>query len=119
MRAIQYKPDFDIALANLGNAMKDIVRFLIQFIPFSFSYIRWQGRPSEAVSYYTRALKANPGLPEAVCGLGNSLMAICDWRGRGGTAPDIMIDHAGRIVDNTAAHPGWLPDMIVRPVNMS
>lgn len=26
MRAIQRKPDFDIALANLGNAIKDMVR---------------------------------------------------------------------------------------------
>jgi hypothetical protein len=28
-KAIEYKPDFDVALANMGNAMKDTVRLAV------------------------------------------------------------------------------------------
>ena len=53
--------NFDVALANLGNAIKD------------------QGRTQDSVQYYRRAVKVNPNFPEALCGLVSALLAVCDW----------------------------------------
>lgn len=47
---------------QLGNAIKD------------------QGRTQDSVSYYRRAVQANPRFPEALCGLVNALLAVCDWK---------------------------------------
>ena len=52
--------NFDVALANLGNAIKD------------------QGRTQDSVQYYRRAVKVNPNFPEALCGLVSALLAVCD-----------------------------------------
>jgi hypothetical protein len=54
------------ALANLANAVKD------------------QGRISDAIEYYKRAVASSPDFAEAVCGLANALNSVCDWTGRGG-----------------------------------
>lgn len=58
--------DSFLALANLANAVKD------------------QGRISDAIEYYKRAVAASPDFAEAVCGLANALNSVCDWTGRGG-----------------------------------
>ncbi|KAI0033174.1 glycosyl transferase family 41-domain-containing protein [Vararia minispora EC-137] len=91
--ALHYKPDFDIALANLGNAVKDI------------------GRPWEAIQYFERAIVLNPRLPEAVCGLASSKTALCDWRGRGAIKDEIGVDDDGHLIPAFAspdAIAGWL-----------
>ena len=63
-RAISIQPDFYIALANLANVYKDL------------------GRIEEAVDLYRRALVVKPSFTEAFCNFVNSLLFICDWRGR-------------------------------------
>ncbi len=60
-KAVECNPNFDVALANLGNAIKD------------------QGRTQDSVAYYRRAVQVNPHFPEALCGLVNALLAVCDW----------------------------------------
>lgn len=85
MKAVEQKPDFDIALANLGNAIKDV------------------GRPWDAIAYYRRAARADPTLPEAVCGLVNSLSSICDWHGRGAVAGEVGVDDGGFVIPPGAA----------------
>jgi hypothetical protein len=67
-RAVKCDPKFDIALANLANAVKDT------------------GRIADAITYYRRAVAANPDFAEAVCGLANALNSVCGWQGRGGIA---------------------------------
>ncbi|OBZ79822.1 putative UDP-N-acetylglucosamine--peptide N-acetylglucosaminyltransferase SEC [Grifola frondosa] len=98
LKAIEHKPDFDIALANLGNAIKDV------------------GRAWDAIEFYRRAVDINPDLPEAVCGLANSLCSVCDWRGRGGFAHDIIVDDDGDIVypghAGVEPHLGWMTKMV-------
>jgi tetratricopeptide (TPR) repeat protein len=65
-QAVQCDGNFDIALANLANAVKDA------------------GRVNDAIAYYKRAVKVNPEFAEAVCGLANALNSVCNWVGRGG-----------------------------------
>jgi hypothetical protein len=67
-RAVECDNKFDIALANLANAVKDT------------------GRIADAIRYYRRAVDANPDFAEAVCGLANALNSVCGWQGRGGIA---------------------------------
>ena len=94
MKAVEQKPDFDIALANLGNAIKDV------------------GRPWDAIEYYRRATDVNPSLPEAVCGLVNSLCSVCDWRGRGAMPDEVGVDDAGHVIlPAPREEPGWITRM--------
>ncbi|KAI9598712.1 glycosyl transferase family 41-domain-containing protein [Syncephalis fuscata] len=67
-RAVQFNPKFDVALANLANAVKDA------------------GRVQDSIQWYRSAVEVNPDFSEAVCGLVNALGGVCDWRGRGGVA---------------------------------
>ncbi|KAH9944382.1 TPR-like protein [Epithele typhae] len=72
-----------------------------------------QGRPWDAVEYYYRAAKANPNLPEAVCGLANSLSSICDWRGRGALVDEIGVDDAGcHLLPARNPQAGWVTQMV-------
>lgn len=74
-----------------------------------------QGRTPEAIPYYRRAVEANPDLPEAVCGLANALSAVCDWRGRGGEASDLVIDYDGNIrtsASTLTVSDGWMPKLL-------
>lgn len=84
--------EFDVALANLANAVKD------------------QGRTQDAIPLYRRAVKANPRLfPEALAGLTNALLAVCDWRevypeqGQRGWMADV-IDLLGKQLDEGAVY---------------
>ncbi|KAG8682147.1 hypothetical protein FRC09_016985, partial [Ceratobasidium sp. 395] len=79
-RALEVKPDFDVALANIANATKDA------------------GHLIEAIEYYKRAVVANPYFPESIVGLVNVLGSVCDWQGRGGLALDLYMDSTGAIV---------------------
>ena len=59
----------------------------------------------------------NPHLPEATCGLINSLNAVCDWRGRGKVAFETLtIDEDGNISENIADEevrfPGWMTKLV-------
>ncbi len=63
---------FDVALANLGNAIKD------------------QGRTQDSVQFYRRAVEVNPDFPEALCGLVNALLAVCDWNEAYERQPNLM-----------------------------
>lgn len=95
MKAVQRKPDFDIALTNLGNAIKDI------------------GRSWDAIQYYRRAVALNPNLFEATCGLLNSLCSICDWRGRGAVPHEVGVDDDGALVSpSESGTPGWITKMV-------
>ena len=78
MKAVEHKPDFDIALANLGNAIKDVVCMRSHHRLSLPDVELFQGRPWDAIEYYKRSAAANPNLPEAICGLANSLSSICD-----------------------------------------
>ena len=71
---------FDVALANLGNAIKD------------------QGRTQDSVAYYRRAVEVNPNFPEALCGLVNALLAVCDWR-EVYEQPQPLMTRVGELVD--------------------
>lgn len=94
MKAVEQKPDFDIALANLGNAIKDV------------------GRPWDAIAYYRRAARVDPTLPEAVCGLVNSLSSICDWHGRGAVAGEVGVDDGGYVIPPSPyPQTGWITNM--------
>lgn len=100
-QAVNCDGSFDIALANLANAVKD------------------QGRTNEAISYYRRAVASSPDFAEAVCGLANALNSVCDWTGRGGVILDggrqdrWHVDGSGMI---TRAHngtgSGWMKRVI-------
>ncbi|CAO1630772.1 unnamed protein product [Sympodiomycopsis kandeliae] len=62
-KAISINPNFDVALANLANSLRDI-------------------KCTEAsLTYYRRALQssANGKMPEALCGLLNALLELDDW----------------------------------------
>ena len=72
-----------------------------------------KGRPWDAVEYYKRATAVNPNLPEAICGLVNSLCSICDWRGRGTLANEVGVDDAGYFVPpGLQVYPGWMTRMV-------
>ncbi len=55
----------------------------------------------------------NPNLPEAICGLCNSLCSICDWRGRGAIAREVGVDEVGHSIP-PAPHcqQGWITKMV-------
>lgn len=97
-KGVTCDPMFDIALANLANALRD------------------QGRTDEAVHYYKRAVEVNPNFIEAVCGLTNALGSICAWDKRGGVSvaggayDRWHVDAYGRIFDARAVPQGsgWL-----------
>ncbi|CDO71565.1 Glycosyltransferase Family 41 protein [Trametes cinnabarina] len=94
---LQMDPKHPHLLTNLGSLLKD----------------QDVGRPWDAVEYYKRATRVNPNLPEAVCGLVNSLSSICDWRGRGAVAYEVGVDDAGFII-SPGPHPqtGWITNMV-------
>ena len=74
---------------------------------------RQQGRSWDAIEYYRRAVSLNPDLPEATCGLVNSLSAICDWRGRGAVPNEVGVDdNGGIIMPLEHGSPGWITKMI-------
>lgn len=93
---------FTSALANLANAVKD------------------QGRISDAIEYYKRAVAANPDFAEAVCGLANALNSVCDWTGRGGVLLEgglldrWHVDDNGMLCDAEArgTNTGWMKRVV-------
>ncbi|KAK3076124.1 hypothetical protein LTS18_013855, partial [Coniosporium uncinatum] len=102
-RAVNCDPNFDIALANLANAVKD------------------QGRIADAITYYKRAVNASPDFAEAVCGLANALNSVCSWQGRGGIATDAgkrdrwHVDEKNMLLDATqpgASSSGWIKRVV-------
>jgi predicted O-linked N-acetylglucosamine transferase (SPINDLY family) len=101
--AVKCDQKFDIALANLANAVKD------------------QGRIADAINYYQRAVDASPDFAEAVCGLANALNSVCGWQGRGGIADDNgsrdrwHVDPTGMLMDATkpgAISSGWIKRVV-------
>ncbi|KAI0793500.1 glycosyl transferase family 41-domain-containing protein [Abortiporus biennis] len=100
LRAITTKPDFDVALANLGNTLKDMASLTL-------------GRSWEAIEYYRRAIATNPELSEAICGLVGALTSICDWRGQGALPDELGADDSGRLINRSPViQPGHLPRML-------
>ncbi|KAI9307445.1 glycosyl transferase family 41-domain-containing protein [Cunninghamella echinulata] len=81
-KAIEINPQFDVALANLGNTLKDM------------------GKVQDSIQWYQRAVQINPSFIDAICGLVNSLMAVCDWRGRG-----IVYDNDQHQLQSTSSSP--------------
>ncbi|KAK4054753.1 hypothetical protein OIV83_000677 [Microbotryomycetes sp. JL201] len=87
-RAVDCKPDFDVALANLANAVKDM------------------GQIQESIPFYRRAVSINPNFPEAICGLVNALGGVCDWQGRGGVDELEVVDNQNQLVPVSATGGG-------------
>ncbi|KAA1063951.1 hypothetical protein PGT21_008298 [Puccinia graminis f. sp. tritici] len=79
-KAVQCNPNFDVGLANLANAIKDM------------------GRVQESVQWYVRTVSINPNFPEAVCGLVNALGGVCDWRDRGAVGSKPVADRHGKLL---------------------
>ncbi len=101
---MEWYGNFDIALANLANAVKD------------------KGEIGEAITYYKRAVTSNPDFAEAVCGLANALNSVCKWDGRGGVhhrggiQDRWHVDDGGVLYDSkqspNASH-GWIERVVV------
>ena len=96
-KAVECNPSFDVALANLANAIKDM------------------GHVQDSIGWYYKAVEINPHFPEAVCGLVNALGGVCDWRNRGSLGGDIGVGKDNRILDPNVpadvqeAYSGWMP----------
>lgn len=73
-----------------------------------------EGRPWDAIPYYKRAYDVNPTLPDATCGLVNSMQAVCDWRDRGKVELETTgVDSQGRLCDlGEEILPGWMSKLI-------
>jgi len=98
-KAVECDGNFDIALANLANAVKD------------------QGRIGDAITYYKRAVQANPDFAEAVCGLATALNSVCNWYGRGGVYADEGRRDRIHVDDNGMMHEprkgsGWMNKVV-------
>ncbi|KLO14446.1 hypothetical protein SCHPADRAFT_826424 [Schizopora paradoxa] len=98
VRAIQAKPDFDVALTNLANAFKDM------------------GRVSESIPYFRRAIEAKSASPlaEATSGLTHALASICDWRGFGTLNATQFIDNSGHLRQTSVreSHENWTDKIV-------
>ena len=92
------KPDFDVALTNMGNAVKDSVSLHLQSRHCRRHLHTAKGRSWEALNFYRRALDINPDIPEALCGLVSSMSSICDWRGRQSSHDECGVDDDGRFI---------------------
>lgn len=73
-----------------------------------------KGRPWDAIPYYRRAYEINPTLPDATCGLFNSMQSICDWRDRGKTTLETTgVDSEGKLCDlGEEILTGYMPKLI-------
>jgi protein O-GlcNAc transferase len=107
--AVHHKSDFDLALVNLGNSIKDMVMCIYVYSASTPGlFFLSQGCPWDAIEYFERAIAVNPQLPEAICGLSNAKNALCDWRGRGTVGGEVGADEDGRVISTTQGHPGWI-----------
>lgn len=107
---LRLKPDFDVALANMGNVIKDLVGLLFFRHSSIVHRILPKGRPHEAIAFYRRALESNPTFQEAICGLASAQGAVCDWRGRGGIPGDLQLDGQAQFSDSFQE--GWIDKVI-------
>ena len=79
-----------------------------------------QGRISDAIEYYKRAVASSPDFAEAVCGLANALNSVCDWTGRGGVLLEggrldrWHVDDNGMLCDAEAqgTSAGWMKRVV-------
>src|SRR5277367_4902113 len=102
LQARYQNTEYPQALANLANAVKD------------------QGRISDAIEYYKRAVASSPDFAEAVCGLANALNSVCDWTGRGGVLLEgghldrWHVDDKGMLCDAEAhgTSAGWMKRVV-------
>ena len=68
------------------------------------------------MDYYRRAVELNPDLPEAVCGLLNSMASVCDWRGRSCYYDEYGVDLEGNLQEPESTmhepRPGLMAKML-------
>ena len=92
-KAVEYDPNFNIALTNLASALRD------------------QGQIDQTIHFYRRAVECSPDFIEAISGLANAQASVCDWTGRGGCGWEpVSVDANGALVRGHLE--GWVSKVV-------